>query len=55
MVSLNSWFGDLSRPVNIYCERTSAAWTAEPLNAISNIAFFIAAWAALAPAAGPAE
>ncbi|MFZ1109656.1 MAG: ceramidase domain-containing protein [Rhodomicrobium sp.] len=46
MVSLDSWFGDMSRPVNIYCERTSAVWNAEPLNAISNIAFFIAALAA---------
>lgn len=46
MFSLASWFGDLDRPINIYCERTSAAWTAEPLNAISNIAFLIAAWVA---------
>ncbi len=45
-ISLASWFGNLNRPVDIYCERTGAAWTAEPLNAISNIAFFIAAWAA---------
>jgi len=45
-ISMASWFGNLSRPVDIYCERTSAAWAAEPLNAISNIAFFIAAWAA---------
>lgn len=41
---LNSWFGDMGRSVSIYCERTSAAWDAEPLNAISNVAFFIAAW-----------
>ena len=46
MVSWVSWFGDLSRPVDIYCERTSAAWDAEPLNALSNAAFFVAAWAA---------
>ncbi len=46
MVSLGSWFGDMNRPIVIYCERTSAAWNAEPLNAVSNIAFFIAAWAA---------
>ena len=45
MVPLASWFGNLSQPVNIYCERTSAAWDAEPLNALSNFAFFIAAWA----------
>jgi hypothetical protein len=46
MISMNSWFGDMNRPVNIYCERASAAWDAEPLNAISNLAFFLAAWAA---------
>jgi hypothetical protein len=46
MYSLASWFGDLNRPIDIYCERTSPAWNAEPLNAVSNIAFFIAAWAA---------
>ncbi len=46
MFSLASWFGDLNRSVDIYCERTSALWTAEPLNAISNVAFFLAAWAA---------
>jgi Ceramidase len=46
MISIGSWFGGLDQPVNIYCERTTAAWNAEPLNAISNFAFFIAAWAA---------
>jgi hypothetical protein len=46
MIPLESWFGDMGRSVDIYCERTSAAWNAEPLNAVSNIAFFIAAWAA---------
>jgi len=30
--------------VNNYCERHSAAWTAEPLNALSNLAFFYGAW-----------
>jgi Ceramidase len=45
MLSMASWFGDLNRPIDIYCERTSAACDAEPLNAISNFAFFIAAWA----------
>jgi hypothetical protein len=45
MLSMASWFGDLNRPVDIYCERTSEAWDAEPLNAISNFVFFIAAWA----------
>jgi hypothetical protein len=46
MFSLDPWFGDLSRSISIYCERRSAAWDAEPLNAISNIAFLIAALAA---------
>ncbi|MGO9171465.1 MAG: ceramidase domain-containing protein [Rhodomicrobium sp.] len=46
MLSLASWFGNMNQPVDIYCERTSAAWDAEPLNAISNIAFLFAAWAA---------
>ncbi len=46
MFSLASWFGDMDRPIDIYCERTSTAWTAEPLNAVSNIAFLIAAWVA---------
>jgi hypothetical protein len=45
-ISMASWFGDLSRPVDIYCERTGATFVAEPLNAISNVAFFVAAWAA---------
>jgi Ceramidase len=45
MLSIASWFGGLDQPINIYCERTSAAWDAEPLNAISNLAFFAAAWA----------
>ena len=43
---MSSWFGDMARPIAMYCERASAAWDAEPLNAISNVAFFIAAWAA---------
>jgi hypothetical protein len=37
---------DLCIPVDIYCERTSSAFDAEPVNAISNAAFLIAAWAA---------
>jgi hypothetical protein len=36
----------LCRAVDIYCERTSAALEAEPINALTNIAFFIAAWGA---------
>jgi len=31
-------------PISNYCERTSPALWAEPLNAVSNIAFFVAAW-----------
>ncbi|MFM1813784.1 MAG: hypothetical protein RLZ98_479 [Pseudomonadota bacterium] len=33
----------LCRPVDLYCERTSAAFDAEPVNAITNAAFLIAA------------
>ncbi len=36
-----------STPIDIYCERTSAALWAEPFNALSNVAFLIAALAAL--------
>src|SRR5271166_622244 len=43
---MGSWFGDMTRSIDMYCERTSGAWDAEPLNAVSNVAFFIAAWAA---------
>ena len=48
----------LCRAVDLYCERTSASLLAEPLNALSNLAFFIAAWFAwrafgrIAPARG---
>ena len=34
------WF----RAVNSYCERTDASYWSEPLNAVSNMAFLIAAW-----------
>ena len=34
------WF----KPVDIYCERLDASFWAEPVNALSNIAFFIAAY-----------
>jgi hypothetical protein len=37
---------DWSQPVNLYCERTGPAFWAEPVNALSNIAFLIAAAAA---------
>jgi hypothetical protein len=43
---LQIYGSDLSRPVDIYCERVSQALDAEPLNALSNIAFLVAAWAA---------
>ena len=36
------WF----RAVNSYCERSDASYWSEPLNAVSNGAFLIAAWAA---------
>ncbi len=36
------WF----RAVNSYCERTDAGYWSEPLNAISNGAFLVAAWLA---------
>jgi hypothetical protein len=36
----------LCASVDIYCERTSAASDAEPINALTNIAFPLAAWAA---------
>ena len=35
---------DLNQPVDEYCERTSAAFWAEPVNALSNIAFIIAGY-----------
>jgi hypothetical protein len=34
----------LCRAVDIYCERRDASLLAEPINAASNLAFFIAAW-----------
>ena len=36
----------LCQSVDIYCERTSALFDAEPLNATSNLAFIVAAWLA---------
>lgn len=42
-----AWLGpDLCRAVDHYCERTNDTWYAEPFNAFSNLAFFIAGWAA---------
>jgi hypothetical protein len=40
-----SLFGPaLCQSVDFYCERTSASLLAEPLNAISNLAFIVAGW-----------
>ena len=36
----------LCRTVDAYCERTSDAFDAEPLNAVTNILMLVAAWAA---------
>ena len=38
---------DWSQPIDLYCERTDAAFWSEPVNAVSNIAFLIAVAAAL--------
>ena len=46
---------DWSAPVSLYCERTGPAFWAEPVNALSNAAFLLAAAAAFVrwrPAAG---
>lgn len=43
---LRSLDPDLCRAIDHYCERTSDAWHAEPLNALSNLALVIAGWAA---------
>ncbi len=32
--------------MNVYCERVGLGLLAEPLNAVSNISFLLAAWAA---------
>jgi Ceramidase len=37
---------DWSTPLDLYCERTDASFWAEPVNALSNVAFLIAAAAA---------
>jgi hypothetical protein len=37
---------DWSEPIDLYCERTDPGFWAEPLNAVSNLAFLIAAAAA---------
>jgi hypothetical protein len=38
---------DFHHPIDIYCERTSAVFWAEPLNAISNLSFILAGAALL--------
>ena len=44
---------DLSAPVDLYCERLGPGLFAEPLNALSNLAFLgAAAWLLLRPGAG---
>ncbi len=35
-----------SEPIDLYCERLGPSFWAEPVNAFSNIAFLLAAWAA---------
>jgi hypothetical protein len=35
-----------STPIDLYCERLGPSFWAEPVNAVSNIAFLAAAWAA---------
>ena len=35
---------DLARQIDIYCERTDPSLWSEPVNALTNLAFFAAAW-----------
>lgn len=45
--ALMSWIDPgLCRTVDHYCERAAEGWSAEPFNALSNLAFLIAGWAA---------
>jgi hypothetical protein len=39
---------DWTAPINAYCERTDQSYWAEPVNAVTNLAFILAALAALA-------
>jgi hypothetical protein len=39
-------YPDLCQAVDRYCERTNAAFDAEPINALTNVGFLVAAWAA---------
>lgn len=34
----------LHDPIDIYCERTDASWLSEPVNALTNLAFLVAAY-----------
>lgn len=43
---IGNYYPQLCVPVDNYCERTSAALGSEPVNALTNVAFLIAAWAA---------
>ena len=35
-----------STPIDLYCERLAPSFWAEPVNAVTNVAFLVAAWAA---------
>jgi len=43
---IGSQYPELCAAVDHYCERTSSAFDAEPLNALTNAAFLVAAWGA---------
>ena len=47
MLFLNIVNNGLNQPVDVYCERTSSAFWAEPVNALSNLAFLIAGYSIL--------
>jgi Ceramidase len=40
---IGDYYPDLCRAVDIYCERTTSALDAEPVNALTNVAFLVAA------------
>jgi Ceramidase len=43
---IDTHYPDLCAAVDHYCERTSSALDAEPLNALTNVAFLLGAWGA---------
>lgn len=43
---------DLGTALDLYCERTTSGWLGEPLNALSNLAFFYGAWRLWSESAG---